>query len=202
VRHRKVPRRAHVVDFPFDLRQSLVLVRPEPPGLETMQERGVVHRVSAAGIVVRIRRRGETSFGVLAQQLVHVVPAGGGIALQQRQPNEVRKGAQRCPRHLLCRFPRKAAAKHRHPRELFPFFVREALPRRIEHHAHAAVPRFDVAQIRFEEIQAAPNLLQNLRRADDLHPRGGEENGERTSAHGAADRRNRGEVAVAQRERG
>ena len=84
MRHRAVPRRTHVVEFRSICGQSLVLVRPEQPGLETMQE----GRRTQPRVCARRRAHATSRADVLRRTGAAARACRTGrwrVALQQRQ---------------------------------------------------------------------------------------------------------------------
>ena len=105
---------------------------------------------------------GQPPRGVLAQELVDLEAAELQPA-HQRLPDEVGERPEVRTSHRCGRFPGEAAAEDREPPEDVALLVGQQAPRVVEHRSHASMSLGDVAGSGREEVEAALDLVGDLR---------------------------------------
>ena len=114
---------------------------------------------------------GQPPGGVLAQELVDLEAAQPGPA-HQRLPDEIGERPEVRAGHRRGGFAGEAAAEDREPPEDIALLVGEQAPRVVEHRSHASMSLGDVAGSGREEVEAALDLVGDLRRGEQRRPGG------------------------------
>jgi len=105
----------------------------------------------------------------------------------QRLPDELGERPQVRPGHRRGGFAGEAAAEDREPPEDIALLVGEQAPRVVEHRSHASMSLGDVAGSGREKVQAALDLVGDLRGEKQRRPGGRELDSQRHALDEAAD---------------